>query len=623
MLMARVYFNPWLPNYKKPFGAVKKEKSVTFSIQATDGDIQEVLFVIRKENGTHGKEYYSMKPDQNNKDFYTFKYKLVQGEGIYFYYFLIKEASQGGFYQMYYGSNGGFGGEGRFYSGENEVTEFSLTCYKQSDKAPEWYQEAIFYQIFPDRFATHLETAQGIGGKVLNPKDNIFIYGQKSDDPYYIKDEKGDIARWDFYGGTLQGIIDKISYLKEELGVTAIYLNPIFEAHSNHRYDTSDYFNIDPMLGDERTFRKLIRTLHDNDMRIVLDGVFSHVGKNSHYFNANGFYGSDIGATKDRQSPYFDWFKFTNWPYEYKSWWGIDDLPEVDKHSVSFQEYIYGDVDSVLAKWNKFDIDGWRLDVADELPDYFIEGIRKNLDTYSEMILIGEVWEDASRKISYNDRRMYIFGGGLQSCMNYPFRDIILNYLSQNISAKDAAIQLMVLQENYPRDIFYNNFNNVGTHDTERILTMMDDNKRKVNLAFGMMSVLPGIPCFYYGDEAGLTGGKDPSNRKFFPWGAEEPFLLSAMKRWIKTRKAYKPLRSGEFVPFYVGDFLGILRYDTTGYSIYVINPTNRAQTIKVDHLNFLSVCPIDYSKLKDILDGIEVEAYDGYFLNEKINLND
>ncbi|MDR2833122.1 MAG: glycoside hydrolase family 13 protein [Streptococcaceae bacterium] len=620
--MSRVYFNPWLPNYKKPFGAIKSQKSMKISIQAT-GAIQEVLLVIRKENGLHGKEYYPMKQSETNPDFYEFRYRFLEGAGIYYYYFIIKETSQaGGFYHMYYGSNHGVGGEGRFYSNEHEVSEYSITCFEQAEKVPEWYREAIFYQIFPDRFNTHLHAVGTKSRRVLSPKENISIYGQTTDEPFYIKDDKGEIAKWDFYGGTLAGIIEKIPYLKNELGVNALYLNPIFEARSNHRYDTSDYFNIDPMLGDERVFKKLVKTLHENDMRIVLDGVFSHVGRNSRYFNWDGFYGSDVGATKVQDSPYYSWFKFKNWPNEYKSWWGIDDLPEIDKNNRSFQEYIYGDEESVLAKWNNFNIDGWRLDVVDELPDDFVKGIRKNLDTYPDKVLIGEVWEDASRKIAYGQRRNYILGGGMQSCMNYPFRDIILGYLRREMSAEQAAINLTVLQENYPRDVFYNNFNNVGTHDTERIMTMLDNNASRVNLSFGMMSMLPGVPCFYYGDEAGLTGGKDPSNRKYFPWGNENEKTMESMKKWIKVRTSNRSLKYGEFVPFYVGDLIGILRYLHNGYTIYVINPTDHKVTIKTDELNFTTYCPIPYDKLVDILDDIEVEAFDGYFISETMKVD-
>ncbi|MGO2939458.1 MAG: alpha-amylase family glycosyl hydrolase [Pseudolactococcus laudensis] len=202
--------------------------------------------------------------------------------------------------------------------------------------------------------------------------------------------------------------MDKIPYLKL-LGVRALYFNPIFEARSSHRYDTSDYMKIDPVLGTEADFKQLVDTLHQHDMRLILDGVFSHVGRNSKYFDFDGKSGGQ-GAYQTTQSPYFDWFTFNQYPDDYKSWWGIKDLPTIDKTKESFQQYIYGESDSVLSKWNGLGIDGWRLDVADELPDDFIKGIRDTLENYPEQVLIGEVWEDASRKIAYEQHRKYIYG---------------------------------------------------------------------------------------------------------------------------------------------------------------------------------------------------------------------
>ena len=396
-----------------------------------------------------------------------------------------------------------------------------------------------------------------------------------------MKEENGDIARWDFFGGNLRVIINKISYLKE-LGINAIYLNPVFSGTSNHRYDTNDYLKIDSMLGTQEDFQELINLLHQEQMHLVLDGVFSHVGKNSLYFNINGDYGDDEGAAKNPDSPYFDWFKFENYPFDYKSWWGIKDLPEI-----------------VLSKWNDLGIDGWRLDVADELPDSFIKGIRENLDRYSEKILIGEIWEDASNKISYGTRRKYILGGSLQACMNYPFRDLIINLLNGNRSCQDVAHQLMTLQENYPKDIFYNNLNNLGTHDTERILTMVG--KENLPLAVSLLFVLPGIPCIYYGDEAGLSGGKDPENRKYFPWDDISPEIYDYYKSWTKKRLLENSLKEGEFSSFYSDRLLGILRYTDSEVFVEVINPSE--DEIKIDYSEITFLQKFDFMpKLKDLL---------------------
>ncbi|MGO2618317.1 MAG: glycoside hydrolase family 13 protein, partial [Lactococcus cremoris] len=524
--------------------------------------------------------------------FFTVTIPFDENTGLYFYYFEILEGSDWEQNKRFYGSSG-IGGEGLLYTNENDIKPYQLTVFEKEDKAPAWYRDAVFYQIFPDRFHNGNEN-----GQVSHPKPNSFIYGTKSDTPFYVKEENGDIARWDFFGGNLRGIINKISYLKE-LGINAIYLNPVFSGTSNHRYDTNDYLKIDSMLGTQEDFQELINLLHQEQMHLVLDGVFSHVGKNSLYFNINGDYGDDEGAAKNPDSPYFDWFKFENYPFDYKSWWGIKDLPEIDKDNESFRDFIYGRKNSVLSKWNDLGIDGWRLDVADELPDSFIKGIRENLDRYSEKILIGEIWEDASNKISYGTRRKYILGGSLQACMNYPFRDLIINLLNGNRSCQDVAHQLMTLQENYPKDIFYNNLNNLGTHDTERILTMVG--KENLPLAVSLLFVLPGIPCIYYGDEAGLSGGKDPENRKYFPWDDISPEIYDYYKSWTKKRLLENSLKEGEFSSFYSDRLLGILRYTDSEVFVEVINPSE--DEIKIDYSEITFLQKFDFMpKLKDLL---------------------
>lgn len=541
----------------------------------TDKEKVEVKFIIRRD---FGKRYEF--PMQEVKEG---EFKVVVpfdvGKGLYFYYFEILEPSDWGKIKQFYGCSG-MGGEGVLYSNENDVKPYQLTVFSKEDLAPDWYRDAVFYQIFPDRFYNGNDD-----GKISNPKPNSFIYGSNSDTPFYVKYENGDIARWDFFGGNLRGISKKIPYLKG-LGVTAIYLNPIFSGTSNHRYDTNDYLVIDSMLGDEAEFKVLLDKLHQEGMHLILDGVFSHVGKNSRYFNINGDFGDNEGAAKNPNSPYFDWFKFNDYPYDYKSWWGIKDLPEIDKDNESFRQFIYGEKDSVLAKWNDLGVDGWRLDVADELPDDFIQGIRENLDTYSEKMLIGEIWEDASNKISYGARRNYILGGSLQGCMNYPFRDIIIHFVNNQRSSHDVAYQLMNLRENYPKAIFYNNLNNLGTHDTERILTMVGDENN--SLAISMMFVLPGVPCIYYGDEAGLDGGKDPENRKYFPWGDISQEFYNLYQTWSKRRQEEVTLRHGEFSVFFTDKVLGILRYTSDEIFIYVVNSSKEQVNFGEEKITYL-----------------------------------
>lgn len=596
------YFNSWNSEFKQPFGAIKTGEvmKVNFS---SDKENVTIKFIIRRDFGL--RHEFDMHPIE--KGLYSSSVQFDVGHGLYFYYFEISEQSDWGLVKHYYGRSES-GGEGVLYISEQDVRPFQVTVYDKDDKAPEWYRDAVFYQIFPDRFNNG-----NSDGKINAPKPNSFIYGSHQDQPMYVKEENGDIARWDFFGGNLKGITQKIPYLKE-LGVTAIYLNPIFSATSNHRYDTNDYLAIDTMLGSEVDFKELIDKLHENKMHLVLDGVFSHVGKDSRYFNLAGTFGSKEGATKTPKSPYFDWFKFTDYPNDYKSWWGIKDLPEIDKDNESFRNFIYGEKDSVLEKWNNFGIDGWRLDVADELPDSFIRGIRKNLNQYENMVLIGEVWEDASNKISYGQRRDYILGDSLHGCMNYPFRDLIIRYLNGTIPANEIAHQLLGLSENYPKDIFYNNLNNLGTHDTERILTMIQpkNNDNAVSLMFS----LPGVPCIYYGDEAGLTGGKDPNNRKFFPWDNIDPTYYKQYKKWSNYRTENEVLRSGDFSTFYCGDLLGIIRYTENDYFVTLINPSDQEIRIDFNAISFLQNLGVQ-EELKAKLDGLQIEKNETLFFKK------
>lgn len=575
--MSLIRFNPWQSYHKHPFGAVKENGLVRLSIEVIAEDILQVYLVMHKDHQPEQRIFM----EKQKEGFYSYEYFFNQGKGLYFYHFEVHTRVNDQVFVEYYGASEQ-GGEGRLYDGSATIWDFQITCYKEAERTPDWYRNGIFYQIFPDRFFNGNEDK-----KINSLKPNTFIYATEEDEPLYVKGPNGDILRWDFFGGNLQGIIKKIPYLKE-LGITGIYLNPIFEACSNHRYDTSDYFKIDPVLGTEEDFKELIDILHINDMHLILDGVFSHVGQNSRYFNANGTYGTDVGAFQNRHSEYFSWFNFINYPNEYESWWGIKDLPEINKHDPEFQKFIFGEENSVLTKWNQLGVDGWRLDVADELPDEFIAGIRKNLNNYEDRVLIGEVWEDASNKVSYDVRREYILGDHLQGVMNYPLRDSAIELLNETSSPEQIAKSLTRLYENYPRDIFYNNLNNIGTHDTERILTMVGNHTKKLDLAFGFMFLSPGVPCIYYGDEAGLTGAKDPENRKFFPWSQINREIYDNCRKWVEYRNNYEVLIHGDLSFFYTDELFGILRRDKNEYVAMIMNPTNYPKHIN-KNLHFIA----------------------------------
>lgn len=578
--MAEITYNSWLQEHKRPFGAVLVGTTVEFDLMIQTQHQVAVNIVLQFENGF--KSYEKMTAISDG----VFRMTLpnLTEIGFYNYYFQITEFDDTNEYRYFYGATDIGGGPGTTYVDEISVIPYTQTIFLKREKAPDWYRQAIFYQIFPDSFAKK--------GHLENPKDNIFFYGKETDSPYYIREANGDITHWTYYGGNLAGIIDKIPYLKS-LGITALYLNPIFEARSSHRYDTSDYMKIDPVLGTESDFKLLVDTLHQEGMHLILDGVFSHVGRNSKYFDFDGKSGGQ-GAYQTMQSPYFDWFTFNQYPDDYKSWWGIKDLPTIDKTKENFQQYIYGEHDSVLSKWNDLGIDGWRLDVADELPDVFIKGIRDTLENYPEQVLIGEVWEDASRKVAYNQHRKYIYGDALHATMNYPFRDIILGLVRGEMTPETAARKLMQLSENYPTDVFLNNFNNIGTHDTERILTQLGQNLTKLDLAVGLLMTLPGVPTIYYGDEAGLVGHKDAENRAFFPWENVNESTRKIYQKWIKIRQSASVLTTGNLSLFYSDRIFGLIRDDSHETAVFVFNISNQGMMVDLNDMTFLNK-KVDY----------------------------
>ena len=470
--------------------------------------------------------------------------------GLIYYYFRVNYYGR----DIIYGNNiESLGGVGQVYF--NEPVSYQITIYSKQE-VPSWYREGIIYQIFVDRFFNGEDE-----GKVLNPKKNTFIYGNWDDSPMYIKDMNGNIVRWDFYGGNLLGVKKKLEYIKS-LGVSVIYFNPIFDSPSCHKYDTGDYEKIDPMFGDEEIFKDLCSEAEKLGMRIILDGVFSHTGSDSKYFNKFGNYDS-LGAYQSLHSPYYRWYRFNDYPNLYETWWGFSNMPNVDELNPSYLDYIIRNDNSVIEKWLKLGAGGWRLDVADELPDEFIKILKKKLkEVKKDGVLIGEVWEDASNKVSYNRKREYLFGNELDSVTNYPLRQIILDLVRNYIGSKYFIKKYLSLKENYPKEYFYSTMNMLGNHDTERVLTMLNNNVNLLKEAVVIQMTLPGVPLIYYGDEAGLTGGKDPSNRKSYPWGKENNDILGFYRKISAIRVSEEALRNGEI------EFLefnnGILAYQRT-----------------------------------------------------------
>jgi glycosidase len=476
----------------------------------------------------------------------------------------------------YYGNNAKCrGGTGQLY--DRDPAGYQITVYLPDYNVPEWYGNGITYQIFPDRF-NRKEVPKPVEGRV--------IHKNWEDMPIYKPNKHGEVLNNDFFGGSLAGVREKLEYL-HDMGVTTIYFNPIFQAYSNHRYDTGDYMKIDPMIGTEKEFADFCREAKDEyGIRVILDGVFNHTGFDSRYFNGRGTYDS-LGAYQSKDSRFYSWFDFQEWPDKYSSWWGIYTLPQVNENNKNYIDFIINSRDSVIRRWARSGISGWRLDVADELPDEFIEQFRTVLrETNPEAVLIGEVWEDASNKTAYGKRRRYLLGHGLDSVMNYPFRSALIGYLRGG-DAREFVEDMECLRENYPKLAFSSLMNLIGTHDSPRILTVLGCDEQdyaltkeeraekkltraqrglalaRLKLAAAVQFTFPGSPLVYYGDEAGMEGFEDPFNRKGYPWGKEENGLVNWYRQLGNTRRNSEALRSGDIVWRYAKE--GLLVYERTG----------------------------------------------------------
>lgn len=545
-------FNSRDPSFRDPTGAVKEGTRVHFRITVPRNlSCSAAILIVEKDGGPRFLlDMFWCGMNGEDKEWWECHF-TPEEKGLYFYNFELK--TNRGHISLYKG----LGGQSTMGTRGNR---WQLTSYDKALSTPDWLCGGILYQIFPDRFYFSGKKKDGI------PADR-YIHENWGEEPVWQPNEHGEITNSDYFCGDLKGIEEKLPYLKE-LGVTCLYLNPIFEAHSNHRYNTADYSKIDPMLGTEEDFISLCRSANKMGIRILLDGVFSHTGSDSIYFNKEGRYG-DEGAYRSKESPYFSWYNFKNWPDSYESWWNFDTLPNVKENNPAYDEYINGK-DGIIQKWLRNGASGWRLDVADELPDCFLDHLHLSAKSEkSDALVLGEVWEDASNKTAYGIRRRYLLGGQLDTVMNYPFRDAILSFLAgEHASLCMEMIENIV--ENYPPETLRILMNHIGTHDTERALTVLagpptenHDRKwqsqtkltkeqreiglMKMRLASLVQFTLPGVPCIYYGDEAGMEGYKDPFNRGCYPWGHENQSLIYWYKCLAQLRKSFSVFREGKF----------------------------------------------------------------------------
>lgn len=609
--------------YRSPFGAVQLGGTVVLGIDVWGEDA--VGATLRVWTDERGEELLPMEGAcEGDHVHYSVSYTPAQ-TGVVWYSFDLA-ASDGATWR--YGAREGWTtGEGDFAYGD--PPSFQLTVYVPRQTQPDWYKNGIVYQVFPDRFARGADWRERAEKALAAHREGParVLVEDWDTPPTYKKSEDGDILEWDFYGGTLRGVREKLDYLAD-LGVTVIYLNPIFEAASNHRYDTADYLRIDPMLGDEEEFCALAREAAERGISIMLDGVFNHCGQDSRYFNRYGNY-PEPGAWQGDESPYRDWF-FFNEDGTYDGWWGNPDLPDVNEKSPEYRELICGQ-DGVVRKWLRAGARGWRLDVADELSDSFIEDIKAAMVAERpDGALVGEVWEDASNKMAYGKLRQYFEGTELDGTMNYPLRTALLAFVRNQIGAPEMAARLEQLRENYPRDAFFSCLNLLGSHDRERLFTMLGDapdpdtlsdeecaafrlDEGHASLAMSrlwltvlLQMTLPGVPCVYYGDERGMEGFRDPYNRAAFPWDGGRMDCATVFRNAIAVRKALPVLTTGDFEPFADGeDVFGFWRRGEDGECVCVLANASLhdAHTVRV---------PMAGEAVSDVVSGTVPAVVDG-----------
>lgn len=548
--MSTHWFDPRDPHCKSPFGAVPCGTRVQLCLRPEAGAaVTRCELLVHAEFADHWETIPLEAAQEDGATVFRGAYAAPRDADLVWYHFRLTWADGG---TSCYGKTG--------LCAWDAVEPWQLTVYDDTHKTPEWFGRGLTYQIFPDRFcrAKKREITGLIGPRTLHENwDEL---------PEYRPNAEGEITCSDFFGGDLQGITEKLDYLSS-LGVTTLYLCPIFEASTNHRYDTACYERIDPLLGTEEDFRTLCERARERGIRVLLDGVFNHTGRKSVYFNADGFYPT-LGAAQGPDSPYYSWYSFHPFPDEYDAWWGIKNLPAVNETEQSYVDYIIGGEHSIIRRWLRAGASGWRLDVADELPDEFIARIRRAIEEERpDGYLLGEVWEDGTTKIAYSKRRKYLLGRETHGLMNYPFRTALLDFLRGG-DAADFRERMEELREHYPAPAFYGAMNFLSTHDTPRLLTLLghggnapatrderaayrlsEEEKSRgtalLKLAALILYTFPGSPMLYYGDEAGMQGFEDPFNRGTYPWDRENPELVRYFRQLGALRKAHEALQRG------------------------------------------------------------------------------
>lgn len=557
-------------NYKKPFGAVKQKENIEFNIKTNE--LCDVKLITKSILGFESFDLNYISEEDNYYKYFL-EFDTTNYIGPIYYYF---EINNDGEIYYYINNDDTVGGIGKLDIKKPDFDDsigqdnkpalfYNVYIHNIKNKVPEWFKTGVSYHIFVDRFNNEDCSLESV--------DNSLI---------------------EVYGGNLKGIINKLDYL-EDLGINIIYLSPIFEADGFHKYNTGDYEKISGDYGNLEIFKELIGEIKKRNMYLILDGVFNHSGSDSKYFNKYGNY-DVLGAYQSKNSKYYSWFKFIEYPNRYECWEGIDTLPSYDQENEELLDYFFYNKDSIVNTWLNLGIDGWRLDAADLLSDEYLTHIYNTVKkNNSNAVIIGELWNDASTFISEKKKkiRTYMCGNEIESVVNYPLHGIIIDYSKGEFTPATFRKKIYSLIENFPIEHYYALWNLTGTHDIPRILTILDENISHLKMFSALLMTLPGVPLIYYGDEVGLKGEGDPDNRRPFPWNDMNMDLYKHFKELISIRLNYDAFKKGS-IQFIENDEFLIYERKYEDETIYTV--LNNADD-KIFNINLIS----DSITLKDI----------------------
>ena len=596
--------------YRVPWGAVTTGTPVTLRFRAFHDDVTGVTLRVWS-TAAEAQTLYPMEMVATTDDppygydYWQATIPAQEEPTILYYRFIVRDGSDEDFYEDDDLFDGGWG---TVYDDSPDYS-FQIDVYEPDFETPDWMKNAVVYQIFPDRFnnGRHWNDPQSTDPTIYENPVLVKSWGDDLPEGYCrayedVTCDEEPMGR-DFFGGDLRGVIKKLGYL-EELGVTAIYFNPIFKAPSNHLYDTTDYYRIDPYFGTYSDYMHLVRKAQKRGIHVILDGVFNHSSSDSLYFDRYSRYPT-LGAYESQDSPFYDWYTFNEWPDDYNSWWGFDSLPVLTEIQ-EVRDFIYGYEHSVARWWIKLGAAGWRLDVAPDKSHEWWQEFRPRVKSADpDAVIIGEIWDDASP---------WILGNEFDSTMNYRFRRALIGFVNgdtndpnqgfiQDLNPDQFNSVMQSIKEDYPLPAFEAAMNLVGTHDTQRILWALTpgarnreerefdadnlaEGKAKLKLLAIVQMTLPGAPTIYYGDEVGLTGDTDPDDRRPFPWDDHDTDLLGHYTTLANLRHEHSFLRTGSFDRLYTHNDDGTYAYgrkDASGAAVVAVNRDTAAHDLTID----------------------------------------